>query len=326
MKSEFVRQALIRWSPILAAMIWLAVSAAQIFDYVLADKFSNDFSVYWRIANSSPDQAYSQSGRYPFPYLPTMLLWISPLSLVPKWPAYFAFVALSTTAFVLACKTTLSKRQLALVVVSPPFVRALSTGQVSIALSALLIWCCGTSGIAAGVGLGVIASIKPQLVLMAPLMLALNRDWRAFFAAASTFALTAFASLMDYFHRAVSDTNIIDGVVSFAGISESLGLAALPALILGLVVGCALTFACRNAQPLGKAGAIVVGSLIAAPYGYSYDLIGVVPFLVLAIFQGRIWALFALVALPQPIPITINVFELWAGRKSIEPHSRISDH
>ena len=334
--SDFVRQALVRWSPIVAAFIWLGVVAAQLVDYTHAEKFANDFSVYWRVANRAPDLAYMQSGRYPFPYFPTMLLWISPLSLSPRWPAYFAFVAISAAAFVLVCRPYLSKPQIALAMASPPFVRAFSTGQVSIALTALLLWCCGTSGIAAGIGLGVIASIKPQLVVMAPLMLALNRDWRALVAAGGTFLLTALASiaifgverwpewlaLMDYFHRAVSDTNIIDGVVSFAGIAEKFGLAALPALLLGLTVGGALTYACRNAEPLGKAGAIVTGSLIASPYGWAYDLIGVVPFLVLAIYQGRIWALLAVASLPQPIPIAIAVFELWAGRKSPDVGNR----
>ena len=33
MKRDFVRQAFVRWSPIVAAFMWLSVSAAQPFDY-----------------------------------------------------------------------------------------------------------------------------------------------------------------------------------------------------------------------------------------------------------------------------------------------------
>ena len=72
MKSDFVRQALIHWSPIVAAFKWLSVSAAPIFDHTHAGKLSNGFSVYWRVASRAPGLGYMQAGRYLFPCSPTM--------------------------------------------------------------------------------------------------------------------------------------------------------------------------------------------------------------------------------------------------------------
>jgi len=222
--SGFVRDAA-RSAVIFAAiLLCLYYSRVMLAGYISLGRFGNDFGVYWRTANLPVEAAYRWPGRYPFPYAPTMLLWISPLSLIPKWPAYFVFVACSLTAFVLACRPYLTRPAIALALIPAPFMRGIFTGQVCAILAALLLWTCGTANrIAAGVALGLIASIKPQLVIMAPLMLALNRDWRAFVGAGAMFLGSVLLSIvvfgperwpewiasMDHFHGAVVNNGII---------------------------------------------------------------------------------------------------------------------
>jgi len=300
-------------------------------NYVYWSKFGNDFGVYWRAANQSVDTVYSWSGRFPFPYAPTMLLWTAPLALVQKTAAYVLFVAGSVTALVAVCRSYLPRRAIVLALISPPVARGLFTGQVCAALAALMLWACSTDKRrGAGMAFGVIASIKPQLVLMAPLMLALNRDWRAFFAAGAMFVSTVALSIvifgperwpewvasMDHFHHAVAGTNVIEIGTTPAAVAERFGLPSVPFLIAGSLVGSGLIYFCRNAPPLEKAAAIGIGSIMAAPYALAYDLTVVMPFLALMVFQGRILPIIGIGTGHQPLPLMISAYELLVRTRS----------
>lgn len=313
-----------RAAPVIAFAYCAAMSAIILFDYVLAWKFGNDFGVYWRTANQPVELAYRSAEWFPFPYAPTMLLWISPLGFVPKWLAYFLFVGLSIAAFVATCRPYLSKATISLCLISPPIIRAAFTGQVSIVLAAMTIWACGTGNrLAAGITFGAIASIKPQLVVMAPLMFILNRDWRAVMASAAAFAaivLLSFAfgferwpewlASIDHFHGKVVGTRIIEVGVTPALVAERLGLLPLPFIILGIIVGAATVSLCRNAPPLEKAAAITLGSLMASPYALAYDLAAAVPFVALCAMNGRILAALGLGAAANPLPLIVSTYEL----------------
>lgn len=322
--SEFVERAVGKAALPIALILCVFFSTLILQNYVAASKFSNDFGVYWRAANQQPELVYLWRGNYPFPYAPTMLLWIQPLAFVAKWPAYFVFIGFSTFAYILALRPYLPKAAIALCLISPPFMRGVFTGQVCAILSTLLLWAVGTERrVAAGIALGVIASIKPQLVLMAPLMLVLNRDWKAFVAAGSTFIATVIVSLafgpdrwpewlasMDHFHRAVTETGIVNVGMSPAVIAERFGLPGLPFMLLGTLAGTGIVYLCRNLPTLEKATAIALGSILAAPYALAYDLTAVVPFLALAVVRGRIWAGLSMAALLPPLPVIVAAFEL----------------
>lgn len=325
---------------IFVAVVTSLTETALIFDnYFEYSKFSNDFSVYWRAANQPLEQVYFWKGRFPFPYAPTMLLWISPLSVIPKWPAYFLFGGISVTAFVLACRPYLPKAAIALAMISPPFVRGIFTGQVCALLGALLIWACGTRNrLAAGIALGIIATIKPQLVLMAPLMLALNKDWRAWWSALGAFLFIVLLSLvifgparwpewagsMDHFRSALIETRAIRIGVSPAAVAERFGYPPLPFLFLGTLGGALIVYLCRFAEALEKAAAIALGSILAAPYALAYDLTPIMPLLALAVFRGRILAAFGMGYPTPPIPVIISVYELLSssGTRRSAPQSQ----
>jgi hypothetical protein len=331
--SEFSKNT-IRLVAIAAAFFFFAMAAyGLIRTGILGDKIAHDYAVYWRAANQPADFVYETWQPKPFPYMPTMLLWVAPLGFVSEW-AGFAFIGLvSIAALVLACRPHLPRPALVLTLMSPPLVRCVRNGQVSALLAALMLWACGTGNrIAAGVAFGVIASVKPQLVIMAPLMLALNRDWRAFFAAGASFAALILLSAvvfgfdrwpewvgsMVHFQSEIDRFEALGIAVTPASFAERIGLNPLPFLILGAGAGGALVFACRDMGPLEKATAIATGSLLAAPYALVYDLVAIVPLMALWAMRGRLLCFVAAYGPFNPLPLVIAAFGLayLAGRKA----------
>lgn len=327
--TEFVQKA-VQKIAIATAVFFCAFSTSFIFaNYVAMAKFGRDFSVYWRAANQPLSEVYFWQGAFPFPYAPTMLLWVKPLALVQVWLAYFLFISVSIAAFVWVCRPYLSKGAMGLALISPPFARGIFTGQVCAILAAVVIWACGTRSRAwAGIAFGIAASIKPQVVLMAPLMFVLNRDWKAFHAAWASFLailIAAFAlfgvdrwpewlASMDHFHSAVADTSIINIAVNPAAIAERFGYPPLPFMLAGTVLGAIIVYLCRDTEPVEKAAAITMGSLMAAPYALAYDLTAAMPFLALCVFRGRMVAAFGIGYPLYPWPAVAAIFELMGGK------------
>lgn len=326
-------RATLRWAVITLAVFFCLYKTTLIFgNYAYWDKFSNDFSVYWRVANQPLEQVYLWKGRFPFPYAPTMLLWVQPLALIPKWPAYFLFTWASAVAFALAYRRYVPGSAIALTMITPQFARGMFTGQVCALLAAMLLWACGARNrIAAGIVFGVIASVKPQLVIMAPLLFVLNRDWKAFLAASSTFTLTVILSLvlfgparwpewiasMGHFHSAVAGTDIIRIAITPAAIAERFGYAPLPFMLLGTAAGAWLVYLCRDMEPLEKACAVTTGSLLAAPYALSYDMVGLMPLLAASIIKGRILPLIGIGTPIHALPLAASTLELLRGKTSL---------
>jgi hypothetical protein len=254
-----------------------------------------------------------------------MLLWIEPLSLVPKWPAYFAFISVSMAAFFWACRPYLTKTAIALIVVQRPFLRGVFTGQVCAILAAGAIWACGTKNrMAAGVTFAVIGSIKPQLVWLAPLMLLLDKDWRAIKAGAVASALILGSTVaiygldrwpewigsMGHFQQALVNINAYRIGITPAMWAQHMGWAPLPFMVAGGLAGAALVYFCRDMGPLEKATAIVAGSLMGAPYALDYDLVAVFPLLAMLVVKGRILAVFGLISPFHPLPLAVTAYEL----------------
>src|SRR5213075_2153719 len=104
MGSDRFRRAVIAFAFVMS----LAMVAVMTVAYVYSARFGNDFGVYWRTANNPLELVYAPMWRFPFPYAPTMLLWITPLGFVPKWLAYVLFCLGSGWALYLAVKPYLS--------------------------------------------------------------------------------------------------------------------------------------------------------------------------------------------------------------------------
>lgn len=325
--SDFARKVLAIAGIAVALLFGAAMSGYLALRYYFADRFANDFGVYWRAARQPVEQVYLWAGDYPFPYAPTMLLWIEPLSVIPKWPAYFAFISVSLVAFLWALRPYLSKTALLLIVVQRPFLRGLFTGQVCAILAAAIMWACATKNrAAAGVAFAVVGSIKPQLVWLAPLMLLLNKDWRALKGGSVASALILLAAVsfygvdrwaewlasMDHFKQALGNINAFRIGISPAMWAQYVGLNPLPFIILGAMGGAVLVYLCRDTGPLEKCTAIIAGSLMGAPYALDYDLVGLFPFLALLVMRGRILAVFGLISPFHPLPLFVTAYELIA--------------
>lgn len=314
--------------PALAGTILLCavMSFALVFIFLLDKKYATDFSVYWRTANGPAEEAYfAPAGEFPFPYAPTMLLWITPLALISKWPAFMLWMALSAGALASACRPYLTKLAIALVILSPPVVHGLFTGQVSAVLAALMIWACATQRrLLAGVVFGVIASIKPQLVIMAPLLLVIIGDWRAFITAGVTFLAIIGLSLqlygfdrwpewiasMNHFHSVLVEEKVLGATITPASVAHYWDFPAWPFLLAGAGIGAWLVYVCRNRPPLELAAALATGSLLASPYGLTYDLAVAVPFLVWSVLRDRICSFVALLGFAHPLPLALTAVEL----------------
>lgn len=304
-------------------LVWFGISGT----------FATDFSVYWRTANEPLTMVYLPRDELPFPYAPTMLLWIKPLSVLPMWPAFLMWVMISAYCLAKACRMHLSVSETWLVLAGPILIYGLATGQVSAFVAAILLWSCSTKNrLAAGVGLAVIASIKPQIVLLAPLFLLVRHDWLAFGSAALSFLALVLASVvafgfplwfewlasLDNFHRVLLEQSVLGVAATPAAAAEHWNLPPLPFLLGGIAFGSLLVAKCRNLGPLETSAAIATGSLMAAPYALTYDLAALAPFLVAAIYRGSISAGVAFSGALHPLPLALTFFQLMV-RKSDEP-------
>jgi hypothetical protein len=313
-----------------AILVCVLGSGALFLWFALGNHFATDFRVYWRTANGPLDTAYASS-RLPFPYAPTMLLWVSPLKLISLWPGFLAWVAVSIWAMMRACRNLLSPSETWLVLLNPVAVNALCAGQVSLFLAAGLLWACTTDRrIAAGLALAFIASVKPQLVALAPLFLIARRDWTALASAATGFSVLVAGSLMAFgaqpwidwlnslerFHSLLVGSNVLGVAVTPAAAAQSFHLPPLPFLLAGLALGVWLVLACRKAGPLQSSAAIGTGSLLAAPYALGYDLAVILPFLAYATFRGSFGAAFALSGTLNPAPLLLTTWQLFKDQGS----------
>lgn len=310
---------------IVATVIFLFFSGFASLGYFTTEQLGNDFSVYWRVANGTLDQAYDWSPKtYGFPYAPTMLPWIQPLALVPRTPAFIAFDLISIAAFVLAVRRYLPPLAILLCLISPALFSGLLTGQVSLLLTAVLITACATPNrVVAGVLFGLVASIKPQLVIMAPLFFLVTRDWRAFWAAAATFAGLLLLSLLLFgidiwrdwvaslpaFREAIAGSNLIKKGVTPGIVVERFGGPREVGMLVGAAVGVALIVAGHRKTAIEQAALIGTASLLAAPYALPYDLAVFMPLIALALLRGDVLAVVA--AFPiQPLPLLMSCREL----------------
>lgn len=311
---------------IVIAVLLCAYQAVSLFFTLSAmDVFANDFIVFWGTAQRPISSVYEHRPHYPFAYMPTMLLWIKPLSLVAVAPAYLCWLAISLVSFTWATRKYLTAGQNLLALISRPVVFCLMTGQVSVFLAAIMLWAFGTDRKNwAGVGLGAIATIKPQLVLLAPLLLLLRRDFGMIVAAGATFVAIVTAALLTFgiqpwldwfaslgnFRTVLAVDHILRNGASPAGQADYWGYPPLPFMALGLALGCWLIYRCRRLGPLETTAAVATASILTAPYAMVYDLAAVVPFLVVAIFRGRVMGAAALAGWLPPLPALISAFEL----------------
>jgi hypothetical protein len=234
-------------------------------------------------------------GHYPFAYPPSFLLLIWPLGLMRRPVAYAVWVTLGVLAYLGAVAPGPWRRQAGLLVLfAPTTAVAIATGQDGLLMAALLIGGCRLlprRPLLAGVLFGVL-SFKPQFGLMVPLALLAAGQWRTIATAAATVLASVLASaaafgwgmwerwflalwglstyvggrarLFPLMPTVTANLHLLGGGPLLRGVAQAAAM---------LLVGAGVWWCWRRHGTGGISAAVLqVGALLAAPYGFFYDL------------------------------------------------------
>lgn len=265
-----------------------------------------DFIVFWAAARAPRNAIYdvealtAAQAPYipglnvlrPFPYPPSALPWLEPLSWLPLVPAGALWGVLGLAIFLLAARR-FSWPAALLAGLSPTVIQSLVYGQMSLFLGAMLLsglFALSARPRLAGVLFGIVATIKPQAVLLLPVALIASRHRRALACAISTGIAVGIVSLLihnrlwlDWLTAASDFLDIAREVgVLRVGVSP-LSLAArhglTPPATAGFVLLCGLagvalvwrTFR-TTVDNRFRLLALVLGGAMVSPYAMPYDL------------------------------------------------------
>ncbi len=228
----------------------------------------------------------------PFPYPPTFLLALDPLGRLPLHLAFYVFMVPSFAAYVLAMSAGRWREwwwALGACVAPATGVTLISgqTGYLSGALMVAGLRLLPARPVLAGVLFGLL-TYKPQLGVLIPVALAAMGGWRAMAAAAATFAALAIVSgcaygftlwglwahsLLEYATRftpvvGYMPTIYANAILLGASRSVAWGLQ----LAVSIPVAVVVWRAWRQGPSPQAAALLVVGTFLATPHAFNYDL------------------------------------------------------
>jgi hypothetical protein len=275
----------------------------------------------------------------------TGLSWFQPLRLTPFWPGYIIWTMLSFAAFWFASARLFGPRVAWFAAISPAIALGLIPGQTSLLASAgLLTAFVIRSSVGRGALLGLALTLKPQLVLMAPLFLLMKRDLLALAVMALVVAATAglataafgpaiwaeWIRSMPNFQQVLEDRHLALSAVSPASYATVIGVPAPLALACGIAVGIVIASRANSLGADKMAAAVAAASLLAAPYALRYDLAALMPLVVSTILyqdnrRGFV-ATLAYSAVLGPLSIISAVPSLFQkGRHALGTHDSNDD-
>jgi hypothetical protein len=246
----------------------------------------------------------------PYAYPPTALLILAPLGALPFWPALALWTTLSFGVFAAAgLRLARGRSALApmLMILSPAAVLAALAGQTVVlaaGLATLAITDLERRPRLAGVLIALVAALKPQAALLAPVALIASGAFETLAAAAIAGAALAAASVVCFgfarwpewlaslgpFQAVVeSIPRLMSGVITPYGAAHELGLTGAAALAwraaFGLFgLGLVWRVFATDRDPAKRLAVLGAGSLMAAPYAMHYDgTLLVIPAVVLAL-------------------------------------------
>jgi hypothetical protein len=309
-----------------ASLLLVAISIALLVPRLLNWPITPDFTMLWagaRFAVTQPHETYDVAavtaaqmslrppvGPLPFPYPPSALPLMAPFGLLPFWPAYFLWTALSALAFWSAARRITSGALLAFA--APPMVLALVLGQTTLWIGALLILgviLLRPRPFVAGLLFGIAAAIKPQFAILLPVAVLAGRHWSAIGGGLAGGASMLLLSLpfgpflwADWAQMIGDHPAIVSGYgLDILGASPMLALKVLhlPLYLHALFVVLAIwlvwrTF--RGNEVKKQVLVLLAATLIATPYAIRYEVGMLAPSLVDALLAQSARGL--LIALP----------------------------
>lgn len=337
------------------AAIVVAKSIGLIVPWLEPGAYHADYSVFWtavRMAVEDPQRLYDSSavtqaqawltdphwGPRPFAYPPSALPLFGAFAWLPYWPSLLAWSAVSLACFVWATTRFTAGWGVALVLASPPVIVSLLLGQTALLCGAGILGAVALlpkRPIVSGLLLGLVAAVKPQALLLAPLALVRAGEWRALSAALAAGAAMAAASLafgpslwlnwlqaFDEFNAAVEATQLYYVGLSPASFARALGLppaARFAVQLIGVAIGVALVWqAFRRDDLLLRAASLIGGSILCSPYAMPYELAMLTPVAAAALLSSRRWGLlgaFVLLGARGMIPILALLVGLVMDRR-----------
>lgn len=281
-----------------------------------------------------------QPRRMPFSNPPPALMLLAPLRLLGAGDGGFAvWLALSTVVLIGGVARLAGWRAALLSLVSFPAVHALVLGQVVVVLTGLLALALTLPSLGAGALIAVVGSVKPQLVLLAPLVAVARRDWRMLVGMAVATALLVLLSLalfgaqpwidwvrgMPAFYAAQGPANALPAIIAPAARGAALGIPVMVGWTAsGLVAAVAVMRLASRVDGAWLMALLVAASLAASPYALLHDALGLEPASVLALSGGPwVAGLLALpiYALPSVAPVIALVIALLLAAAGFAPPS-----
>jgi alpha-1,2-mannosyltransferase len=136
-------------------------------------------------------------------YPPHVMLFIWPFGLMPYLPAYIAWCAVGIALYLLACSSAIPRQRMLFLAVAPGIAVCIFFGQNGFYTAALLVGGLlnlDRRPVLAGVLFGIL-TVKPQLGLLLPVILLLERRWLTIASAVVTTAvLVALTSMLFGWH------------------------------------------------------------------------------------------------------------------------------
>jgi alpha-1,2-mannosyltransferase len=230
-------------------------------------------------------------------YPPHLMLFIWPLGLMPYLPAYIAWCAVGIALYLLACAQGISRDKLVFVALAPGVAVCVFFGQNGFYTSALLIGgllCMDRRPILAGILFGIL-TIKPQLGMLLPLVLLLERRWTTIASAIVTAAALVVATAMlfgwniwiEFYEKVVPQqewltehgSGLLRAIVS--SVFYGGRMLFLPLRVDWILQGIASAFAVvavvwtywKRRDPSLSLALLVTATFIFTPYILNYDMV-----------------------------------------------------
>lgn len=278
-------------------LCFVAIDVQLILVLMDRQRLGLDFLPLWTAARLDPSRVYDfvyvtlqqnwrlEHGLRPFVYPPTTLLLLKGFGAMPFELAYPVFMLLSMVVFGLGAKRLGADWRMCLI--PHPAVLVVLAGQVTFIVGGLAMVALTMRGrpLLGGVLLGIVGVLKPQMLVLLPIALLAERNWRMMLATALTaLALTLLtlpsgASWSEWLSAMPRFQAYIDEKGGFLGMSASpyafLGPLSLLATVPVAVTGVWLAF--RQEDRAIRTLALLGGALLVSPYALSYEITLLIP-------------------------------------------------
>jgi alpha-1,2-mannosyltransferase len=230
-------------------------------------------------------------------YPPHVLLFIWPFGLMPYLPAYITWCVTGIALYLLACLQAIPRQHLLFLAVAPGVAVCVFFGQNGFYTSALLIGgllCLDRRPVLAGVLFGIL-TVKPQIGLLLPVLLLLERRWVTIASAVITTAVLIAATTalfgadvwIEFWRKVIPQQQWLtahgDGLL-FAMVSsvyyggrllylpESV-CWAMQAVVSALALAAVVWTYWKRRDPALSLALFVTATFLATPYILNYDMV-----------------------------------------------------